>query len=303
VASERWSLPGRTVLITGAARGIGAESARRLAQRGANVSLVGLEPEGLQRVAAECGEQRAAWFEADVTDWDALEAAVAGTVERFGGIDVVMANAGIAPAGMVRSIEPAAFEKTIEINLLGAWRTVRVCLPQVVDRRGYVLVVSSMSALLYGPGMASYTASKAGVEAFSNAMRIELAHLGVDVGVGYLFWIGTDMVAGGDAHPAFAFARAKLPGPLGKTHPVSKVGDAVVDGIERRRRWITVPRWIRALLLLRGLLFPLLDLGGGRDAAEMDERFERDKAQRGAEASAPVGAGGAAVRDRLLDRR
>ncbi|MFN2616684.1 MAG: SDR family oxidoreductase [Thermoleophilaceae bacterium] len=302
MAREGWSLTGRTVLITGAARGIGAESARHLARRGANVSLVGLEPEELQRVAAECGEERAAWFEADVTDWEALEAAVAGTVERFGGIDVVVANAGIAPAGTIRSIDPAAFEKTIDVNLLGPWRSVRACLPHVIERRGYVLVIASLSAVAYGPVMGAYTASKAGVEAFSNALRIELAHLGVDVGVGYFSWIATDMVAGADAHPAFGFARANLPGPLGKTYPVSKVGDAVAEGIERRRRWITVPNWIRALLLLRGLIFPLIDRGGARDAPEMDKRFERDAAERGPDASAPIGAGGTALRERMLDR-
>ena len=90
-----WTTRGKTVLITGAARGLGAETARRVAARGANVALVGLEPEELERVAAQCGTN-AAWFECDVTDTEALERAVAGTVERFGGIDVVMANAGIA---------------------------------------------------------------------------------------------------------------------------------------------------------------------------------------------------------------
>jgi NAD(P)-dependent dehydrogenase (short-subunit alcohol dehydrogenase family) len=299
-----WSLQGRTVLITGAARGIGAESARRLASRGARVALVGLEPEGLERVAAECSQsgEDAAWFEADVTDTEALERAVAGGVERFGGIDAVVANAGISPAGVVRSIEPAAFERTIEINLLGMWRTVRACLPHVIERRGYVLVVASAAAAVHGPGMAPYAASKAGAEAFADSLRIELAHLGVDVGVGYFSWIGTEMVAGADAHPAFGFARARLPGPFGKTHPVSKVGDAVAEGIERRRRWVTVPRWIRALLLFRGLAFPLFDAGGRRDAAEMDERFQRDVEERGSEASAPVGAGGAAARDSVVNR-
>ena len=86
---------GKTVFITGAARGIGAESAERLHARGANVALVGLEPERLRQNAERLGE-RAAWFEADVTDLEALEAAVAGTVERFGGIDVAIANAGIS---------------------------------------------------------------------------------------------------------------------------------------------------------------------------------------------------------------
>src|SRR5919106_2440023 len=153
-----WTLSDRTVLITGAARGIGAESARRLASRGARVSLVGLEPGELERVAAQCGPE-AAWFEADVTDPEALEGAVTDTVERFGGIDAVMANAGVAPAGMVRFVEPAAFERTIEINLLGVWRTVRACLPHVIERRGYVLVIASRAAAVHAPAMAAYAAS------------------------------------------------------------------------------------------------------------------------------------------------
>ena len=140
-----WDLRGKTVFITGAARGIGAETARRVAAAGANVALAGLEPEELQRVAAQCGPNAAA-FECDVTDWQALERAVEGAVERFGGIDIVMANAGIAPVGMVRSVDPRAFERTLEINLMGVWRTVRTCLPQVIERQGYVLVVASLAA-------------------------------------------------------------------------------------------------------------------------------------------------------------
>src|SRR5687768_14065249 len=103
MASSSWSLQGKTVFITGAARGIGAESARRLAARGARLSLVGLEPELLEKVAAECGD--AAWFEADVTDPEALQAAVDGTIERFGAIDVVIANAGIGAGGTVRTMD------------------------------------------------------------------------------------------------------------------------------------------------------------------------------------------------------
>jgi NAD(P)-dependent dehydrogenase (short-subunit alcohol dehydrogenase family) len=297
-----WSLSGRTVLITGAARGIGAESARHMARRGARVSLVGLEPEELERVASEIGEN-AAWFEADVTDPDALRAAVEGTGERFGAIDVVMANAGIAPAGMTRSMDPAAFERTIEINLLGVWRTVRACLPQVVERRGYVLVVASLAAAVHGPGFSAYAAAKAGAEAFGDSLRTEVRHLGVDVGVGYFSWIATDMVAGADRHPAIGFARAKLPGPFARTYPVSAAGAAVAEGVERRRRWIVVPGWARLLLLLRGVLFPIFEAGGQRDVVEADERFLRDVEERGVEASsAPVGAGGEAVREKAVDQ-
>ena len=290
-----WTTRGKTVLITGAARGLGAETARRVAARGANVALVGLEPEELERVAVQCGAN-AAWFECDVTDVDALEAAVAGTVERFGGIDVVMANAGIAPMGMVRSTDPMAFERTIEINLLGAWRTVRACLPHVIERRGYVYITASMAAVAHAPGMAAYAASKAGVEAFGDSLRGELKHLGVDVGVGYFGFIDTDMVRGADAHPALGDLRETMTGPLGKTYPLSKAGKAIADGIEQRKRRVVVPSWARALMVLRGLMQPVLDRQARDAAAEADAVFMRDVEERGAAtASTPVGPGGLAA--------
>jgi NAD(P)-dependent dehydrogenase (short-subunit alcohol dehydrogenase family) len=291
-----WTTRGKTVLITGAARGLGAETARRVAARGANVALVGLEPEELQRVAAQCGSN-AAWFECDVTDVEALEAAVAGTVERFGGIDVVMANAGIATGGMVRSTDPAAFERTIEINLLGVWRTVRAALPHVIERQGYVLVISSLAAAVHGPGMAAYSASKAGAEAFADSLRVELRHLGVDVGVGYFLFIDTDMVRGGDSHPALGHFREEAGWPFNRTYPLSSAGQAIADGIEKRSRWVVVPPWGRALLVLGTALSPLLDRGARDTAAQADAEFMRDVDERGMEAaSSPVGAGGEAAR-------
>ena len=293
-----WDLRGKTVFITGAARGIGAETARRAAAAGANVALVGLEPEELERVAAQCGSNAAA-FECDVTDWDALERAVEGAVERFGGIDVVMANAGIAPAGMVRSVDPSAFERTVEINLLGVWRTVRAGLPQVIERKGYVLVTASLAAAIHGPGMAAYSAAKAGAEAFADSLRVEVKHLGVDVGVAYFGFIDTDMVRGADTHPALGQLRANAGGPIAKTYPVSQVGKAVVEGMEKRSRWVVVPRWSRALLVLRTAIAPLLDKAAFETAAEADGLFQQDVENRGVEAaSAPVGPGGEAARQR-----
>src|ERR1700754_5111789 len=141
---------GKIVLITGAARGIGAGVARKLAAQGATVALVGLEGDELRAVAAEGGPGAAAW-EADVTDWDALRTAVDGVVARHGRIDVLMANAGIAAAGFIRTIDPAAFERVIEVDLLGVWRTVRTCLPHLIDSKGYCLVVSSMAAIVHIP--------------------------------------------------------------------------------------------------------------------------------------------------------
>lgn len=289
---ETWSVRGKAVLITGAARGIGAETARRLAARGAKLSLVGLEPELLEQVAAECGD--AAWFEADVTDRDALQAAVDGTVERFGGIDVVMANAGIGAGGTLRTMDPDAWERVIEVNLLGVFRTIRACLPHVIERRGYVLPVASMAAAIHPPGMSAYAASKAAVEAMGNSLRAEVAHQGVKVGVAYFSWIDTEMVRGADESPTTAAMRAKLRGPAAKTYPVSEAGEAVAAGIEQRARRIVVPREFRAALVARMLVARITERMARRDTAEFIPLLEEETEKRGAEASQPVGAGGRA---------
>ena len=294
MARVRYDLSGKTVLITGAARGIGAESARRLARRGARVALVGLEPELLEQVARECGPD-AAWFEADVTDLDALQRAVDGTVERFGGIDVAMANAGMAVGAAVAHSDLRPIERLLEINLIGAIRTLKLSLPHVIERRGYLLPVASMAAFVHAPALAAYSASKAGLEAFANSLRIEVRHRGVDVGCAYFSWIDTEMVRGADEHRDFQFMREALNGPFAKTYPLSKAGDAVVAGIERRSRWIACPSWIKPLMVIRGLL-PFV--AEGQVAAKMPE-FERLSAEEverlGVRASGGVGAGGEAA--------
>ena len=294
MAPAPWTLTGRTALITGAARGIGAETARRLAARGVRVALVDLEPDVLEQVAADC--PGSATFVADVTDRAALQAAVDGTVEQLGGIDVVMANAGIAPVGMVRSMDPVAFERTIDINVLGVYRTVRACLPHVIARGGYVLPVASVAAIAHLPGMAAYAASKAAVEAFSDALRMEVAHLGVGVGCAYFSWIDTPMVRGADADPIGGAMRGKLRGPVGKTFTVAEAADSVVAGMEGRAKRVMTPGWIRALLALRGAVQPLTDLQSRRLAPEADRIAQAEVERRGAAAaSAPVGEGGQAA--------
>src|SRR5262245_43972421 len=268
---KEWDVSGRAVLVTGAARGIGAETARRLAARGARVALVGLEPEELERVAGDC--PGAVWFEADVTDHDALAAAVEGTVEAFGGIDAVIANAGIATLGFVRSMDPEAFERVIEVNLLGVWRTVRACLPHVIERRGYVLVIASLAAASHGPGLAAYSASKAGSEAFADCLRTEVRHLGVDVGVGYFAFLDTELVRAADRNPLFGGVRKQLPGPFGKTYPLGDAVRKIVEGVEQRRRTVAFPGWVKAMLALRGVTGPLAERGSGQRVAEIDAKF------------------------------
>jgi NAD(P)-dependent dehydrogenase (short-subunit alcohol dehydrogenase family) len=270
------------VLITGAARGIGAEAARQLYAKGAQVSLAGLEPELLEQRVAELGP-RATWFEADVTDTDAVEHAVDGTVERFGGIDVVIANAGVGPTGTVATIDPAVFERTIEINLLGVWRTVRATLPRVIERRGYVLPIASLAAALHLPLMAHYAATKAGVEAFADSLRGEVAHTGTKVGVAYFGFIDTDMTTQGFAVESAALLRDSTPGPFRRLVPVSEAGRQIVRGVERRARTVCAPRWVPVALRFRGLLQPLLEKGNREAIAEAVKAAEAE-----ATATAPV---------------
>lgn len=255
-------LAGKNVLITGAARGIGAATAQALAARGARLALVGLEPDKLAALAAELGSRERThtggehvWAEADVTDSAALRSAAAKAVATLGGLDVVVAGAGIASFGTVRTIDPEAFAKTVEVNLTGVFRTVQATLPYVIDARGYILVVSSLAALVPTMGFSAYGASKAGLEAFTNALRIEVAPLGVTVGCAYMSWIDTDMVRDAEQDlAAFRQMRRQLPWPLRATTPVAECSAAFVQAIQRRSRRVNVPRvlgvnhWIRPLV-------------------------------------------------------
>ncbi len=242
---------GRVVLITGAARGIGADAARRLAQRGAHVALVDRDADVLARTAAALGPDVAA-FVADVRDAGAVEGAVAATVDRFGGIDAVVANAGISgPPATVAAMAPADFEAVIDINLLGVYRTVRAALPHVVERRGYVLPIASVAAVVPVPLQSAYAASKAGVEAFSRSLRMEIAHTGTRVGVGYFGFIDTDMVRNALAERAVQHALKGIPGILRRPLPVGAAGAAVARGVERRAARVYAPRWVPLLLASR----------------------------------------------------
>jgi NAD(P)-dependent dehydrogenase (short-subunit alcohol dehydrogenase family) len=184
---------------------------------------------------------------------------------------------------MTRSIDPRAFERTLEINLLGVWRTVRLCLPQLVERRGYALVIASLAAAVHGPGIAAYAASKAGAEAFADSLRVEVKHLGVDVGVGYFSWIDTDMVRGADSlHPGFGAIRKGLRGPAGRTLPVADAADAIVRGVQRRSRRVVAPGFVGALYRLRGLVPELIDRQALKSAPDIDRFTAEMVAERGA---------------------
>lgn len=277
---------GRTVLITGAARGIGAAAAERLHAKGANVALVGLEPERLQALSERLGADRAAWFDADVTDADALGRAVAGAVERFGGIDVAIANAGLQFNGALATAPVEQVERVLAVNLLGVWRTDRAVIAQITERRGYLLNISSLSAIVHGPMLGAYTTAKAGVEALSDCLRAETAPSGARVGCAYFGFLDTDLVRAGFAHPSTEALTGQMPGFMRNPAPLSKAIDAIERGIERRAARVWSPRWIGPMLLLRGVLEPLLERGLERDSELAEALRLSDPATGGAGAEA-----------------
>jgi NAD(P)-dependent dehydrogenase (short-subunit alcohol dehydrogenase family) len=268
--SARYDIAGRTAFITGAARGIGAACAERLHARGANVALVGLEPDLLDENAARLGE-RAAAFQADVTDIEALRRAASAAVQRFGGIDIAIANAGIAFTGSLADSPIEHVERTLAVNLLGVWRTDRVVIEQITQRRGYLLNVSSLAAVLHGALMGPYTAAKAGVEALTDALRIEVAPSGARVGCAYFGFIDTDLVRAAFAEPASEALRGQAPNFMREPIPLSKAIDAIERGIERRSARVWAPRWVGPALALRGLIQPLVEAGARRETAPLVE--------------------------------
>jgi NAD(P)-dependent dehydrogenase (short-subunit alcohol dehydrogenase family) len=253
-----YEIAGRTVFITGAARGIGAATAERLYRKGANVALAGLEPERLAALAERLGE-RALAIEADVTDFEALQRAVAASVERFGGIDVAIANAGVAFTGALASAPMEQIERTFAVNLLGVWRTDRAVAEQLIASKGYLLNISSLSAIFHPPLLGAYATAKSGVDAFSDCLRAELAPSGVTVGCAYFGFLDTDLVRGGYAQPSAQLAQGGTPGFIRNPAPVSKAIDAIERGIERRSARVWAPRWVGPMISLRGVLQPLIE--------------------------------------------
>jgi NAD(P)-dependent dehydrogenase (short-subunit alcohol dehydrogenase family) len=281
----RYDLNGKVALVTGAARGIGLETARALVGRGASVVVVDLDEEASAAAAAQLHDSRALGLAADVTDRGALQQAVAATVERFGGLDVVVANAGIASrAATFRAMSSEGFDRVIDVNLMGVLRTVEAALPEIVRRRGHVVVVASVYAFGNGLGATPYAISKAGVEQFGRALRLELIPHGASASVAYFGFIDTEMVHRAlDADPVIVSVLDRYPKALLKRLHPRVAGEAIVRGIERRAPRIIRPRRWVVLSVLRGILGPLLDLQAERDeqvlavTRTLDERAGQDQ--------------------------
>lgn len=237
----------KCVVITGAARGIGASLARQLVVAGARVALIGLEAERLKTLTEELGEKHI-WVECDVCDVDAMQKAVESVLQSFGRIDVVVANAGIASTGTVATTPTAALLKTVEVNLGGVINTVSQTLPAIIQSQGYYLLVSSAAALKSTPGSSAYSASKSGVDHFANALRLEVAHKGVDVGVVYPAWVDTDLVRDQqESLDSFNEMLQQLPWPFSVITPIDECIEAFIEAIEQRKRKQYIPKALQVI--------------------------------------------------------
>jgi NAD(P)-dependent dehydrogenase (short-subunit alcohol dehydrogenase family) len=261
-----YSLSGKVALVTGGARGIGFATAQELVAHGARVVIVDLHEDAVEQAAGRLGAD-ALGLAADVTDRDALDGVVEQVVERFGGLDVLVANAGIASRGATTlAAEPEQFERVIEVNLLGVYRSVRAALPEITRRQGHVVVVASIYAFFNGVGAAPYAMAKAGVEQLGRALRVELKPHGAGASVAYFGFIDTEMVHQAiDADPLADRLMAASPKVLRKRLPPSAAGAAIVRGIERRQPRIIRPRRWTVLSVLRGIVNPLIDAHMERD--------------------------------------
>lgn len=258
----RISLPGTVVLVTGGARGIGAATVRKLVESGASVAVVDRDfPPTV--VASEQILQ----LEADVTDFEAMVECVRRTVERFGGLDAIVAGAGITPPpATIRTIDRDVFDNVMAVNFGGVLNIVRAGADEIVERGGHILLVASCAAFTPGMGGAPYMVSKAAVEQLGRALRIEMAAVGASAGLAYFGVVDTGLARETlDDHPIGHRIGDLLPWPLDRRLSAERAADLVVGAVcERRARVIAPAVWL-PYFWLRGILNPILERKLTRD--------------------------------------
>ena len=245
---------GKVIVITGGAGGLGSAAAAVCARRGAVVVLFDRDADALAEAAAGMAGTVDTHV-LDVTDADACSRVVEQIVEERGRIDIVWANAGVSVFGPVDLLAAGAWKRVVDVNLIGAHNIVRAALSAVLTSRGYIAVTCSWASFAHQPGHTAYAAAKAGLEAFANSLRLELAGTGVDVGSFHPGWIDTAMVTDKLAgQPAFAALLDALPGPFGSVSSVESITPHLVRALERRSKRLVYPRVGWALVAVRSAL-------------------------------------------------
>jgi len=267
----RYDLSGKVALVTGGARGIGFETARQPHLRGAAVAVLDLDATDAREAAERIGP-RAFGVPADVTDEGGTLAAVAAVVDRFGGLDIAVANASIAPPTVTtaRTMPGEEWKRVVDVNLIGAWHTARAALPQISERGGQIVFIGSIYSIANGLLASPYAVSKAGVEALGRALRTELAPLGASASVVYFGWVETDLVRDSldrrDGGRGARILSEILPAFLLKRISPEVAGATIVRALEERAPRAFAPSVWRYISAARGLINPLLDRRMDSDA-------------------------------------
>ncbi|MEP9394850.1 MULTISPECIES: short-chain dehydrogenase/reductase [Gordonia] len=261
------ALPGSVALITGAAAGIGLATARRFVAAGADVVLTDVDAAGLSAAVDKLGNEHALAVHADVRELDSLQIAVEKGIGRFGHLDIAVANAGVTPPpATLRDIAPEDFRRVIDINLIGAFNTIKATIEPITQRRGHIELVASCAAFAPGMGGSAYMISKSAVEQLGRALRIELAPHGASAGLAYFGIVETGMTrATLDDDPLGKEIGAQLPWPLNKRISVEQAAEVIVTASAERKARTIAPRQWTAYSLLRGLINPVLDAQLVRD--------------------------------------
>ena len=188
------SLEGKAVLVTGASSGIGEATALALSKAGARVALGARRTERLAEIASRASGE-VLTLEVDVTDEQSCRAAVAATVERFGGLDVLVNNAGLMLSGPILGADTTEWARMVRTNLLGSMYTAHAALPHLLERRGTLVQTSSTSGRTASAGGGVYAATKFGINAFSEALRKEVTAQGVRVVVIEPGFVATELTS------------------------------------------------------------------------------------------------------------
>lgn len=265
-----YELSNKVVLVTGGTGGLGSATAQVLLARGARVAIVDVHAR-TPDMATELSRTDALGLRADVRDRNAMDAVVAEVTERFGRVDVAIANAGVlGPASTLRTMPASAAEQVIAVNVNGVLNTVAATAEQVIANQGQIVLISSVFAFMNGMGTIPYAMSKAAVEQLGRGLRIELAQHGASVLTAYFALIQTEMIRKGvDADPRVLELLASTPRPLRKRLEASEAAEAIVRGLERRTARVIRPRRWAALSMMRGVLGPALDARLVNDAATL----------------------------------